>query len=111
MSSQQDVRYSAEKVTQGQQLATKLWNASRLILMRVNRDVDPAPRPRTIEDRWILSRLGRTIAATAGRIEAYDFSRASLGLYDFVFGELCDWYLELIKPRLYEAQADERADL
>jgi valyl-tRNA synthetase len=62
---------------------------------------DAAPEPRTVEDRWILSRLERAKAATAQAIEAYEFHRASLGLYDFVYGELCDWYLELIKPRLY----------
>ncbi len=112
MSSSQDVRYSAEKVQQGQQLANKLWNASRLILTRVS-DTPPAaaPKPRAVEDRWILSRLARTQAEVDERIEAYDFSHAVLALYDFVYGELCDWYLELVKPRLYEAEGDERADL
>src|SRR3954465_5247457 len=58
MSSSQDVRYSAEKVKQGRDLANKLWNASRLILSRVE-DVEAAPRPETAEDRWIVSRLER----------------------------------------------------
>jgi valyl-tRNA synthetase len=112
MSSSQDVRYSAEKVQQGQQLANKLWNASRLILTRLGDDPPaPAARPRTAEDRWILSRLARTQATVAERIERYDFSHAVLGLYDFVYGDLCDWYLELVKPRLYEAEGEERADL
>ena len=62
--------------------------------------VDPA----TVEDRWILSRLERAQAEVAGRIERYDFSHAALALYDFVYGELCDWYLELVKPRLYEGE-------
>ncbi|MDO8187636.1 valine--tRNA ligase [Conexibacter sp. JD483] len=112
MSSSQDVRYSAEKVQQGQQLANKLWNASRLILTRVS-DAPPAaaPKPRAVEDRWILSRLARTQAEVEERIEAYDFSHAVLALYDFVYGELCDWYLELVKPRLYEAEGEERTDL
>jgi valyl-tRNA synthetase len=107
MSSSQDVRYSAEKVQQGQALANKLFNAARFALLRiaalpgVERDaLTPAPRPRTVEDRWILSRLQRVKGETARRIESYDFSHAALGLYDFVYGELCDWYLELVKPRL-----------
>ena len=112
MSSSQDVRYSAEKVQQGQALANKLFNATRFALLRIaemKRDpthpVDsdalvPAARPTTVEDRWILSRLQRVKEQTARRIESYDFSHAALGLYDFVYGELCDWYLELIKPRL-----------
>ncbi|ADB51071.1 valine--tRNA ligase [Conexibacter woesei] len=111
MSSSQDVRYSAEKVQQGQQLANKLWNASRLVLTRIDPEARPASRPQAVEDRWILSRLAHTRAEVAERIEAYDFSHAVLGLYDFVYGELCDWYLELVKPRLYEAEGQERDDL
>src|SRR3954452_4337805 len=112
MSSSQDVRYSAEKVGQGAQLANKLWNASRLILLGVPEGAVPEPRPRTVEDRWILSRLQRAKAGAAERIDAYDFSHAALGLYDFVYGELCDWYLELVKPRLYgEAGEEEQADV
>jgi valyl-tRNA synthetase len=111
MSSSQDVRYSAEKVAQGGQLANKLWNASRLILLGVPEDARAQARPRTIEDRWILSRLQRTIEATAQRLEGFDFSHAALGLYDFVYGELCDWYLELVKPRLYDGDEDAAATL
>src|SRR5258708_3498770 len=59
MSSTQDVRYSAEKVAQGQTLSNKLFNAARLVALGVASDVEPAPRPLTIEDRWILSRLQR----------------------------------------------------
>ena len=100
MSSAQDVRFSEERLAQGLQLTNKLWNASRLILLHVDPDARPAPSPATVEDRWILSRLERTRAEIDRRIERYDFSHAALGLYDFVYGELCDWYLELVKPRL-----------
>ncbi len=100
MSSGQDVRFSEDKVAQGQQLTNKLWNAARLIL----RGVDPQARaglaPVAIEDRWILSRLARARQAIDGRIESFDFSHAALATYEFVYSELCDWYLELIKPRL-----------
>jgi len=111
MSSSQDVRYSAEKVQQGEQLTNKLWNASRLILTRVDPDARAEARPRAIEDRWILSRLAAARATVEQHVGEFDFSHAALALYDFVYGELCDWYLELIKPRLYEAEGDERADL
>jgi valyl-tRNA synthetase len=102
MSSSQDVRYSAEKVEQGQALANKLFNASRFVLGRVQEGVEPAPRAQTVEDRWILSRLQRVVSATSERIEAFDLSKAAFGLYDFVYGELCDWYLELIKGRDFD---------
>ena len=101
MSSAQDVRFSEDKIAQGLQLTNKLWNASRLILLRIDPDVRPAINPSTVEDRWILSRLERAAASVGARIEGYDFSHAALELYEFIYGELCDWYLELVKPRLY----------
>ncbi|MGI8429082.1 MAG: valine--tRNA ligase [Solirubrobacteraceae bacterium] len=136
MSAGQDVRFSEEKIAQGQQLTNKLWNASRLILLGVGPEARvgdvgvggdgggaegactgggaegaragggagdagaTALEPAAIEDRWILSRLQRARSEIAARIGRYDFSHAALALYDFVYGELCDWYLELVKPRL-----------
>ncbi len=111
MSSGQDVRFSEEKVAQGQQLTNKLWNASRLILLGVGPDARAALRPAAVEDRWILSRLERARAEVSSRIERYDFSHAALALYDYVFGELCDWYLELVKPRLREGDPELSATL
>jgi valyl-tRNA synthetase len=111
MSSTQDVRYSAEKIQQGEALANKLWNASRLILLGVDGAARPEPRPRTAEDRWILGRLIEARTQAFERVDGFDFSRAALGLYDFVYGELCDWYLELVKPRLYEGDPDLSATL
>jgi valyl-tRNA synthetase len=110
MSSSQDVRYSAEKIQQGQQLANKMWNASRLVLTKAA-DVEPAPRPRSIEDRWILSRLQRTIESTRAQFEGYDFSHAAQGLYSYFYGELCDWYLEMVKPRLNVQEQEVSATL
>jgi len=101
MSSTQDVRYSSEKVQQGQRLANKLFNASRYVLLNV-RPVEAAPRPQTVYDRWILSRLQAAKAALTENVEAFDFAKASLGLYDFVYGELCDWYLEFTKGRAFD---------
>jgi valyl-tRNA synthetase len=109
MSSNQDVRYSPDKVAQGQALANKLFNAARFVLTRVNTAVEPAARPATIEDRWILSRLQAVKAQTAAHIEAFEFHLAAGGLYDFVYSELCDHYVELVKPRL--AAEDGTEDL
>jgi valyl-tRNA synthetase len=100
MSSTQDVRYSAEKVEQGQKLANKLFNASRFVLLALADDVSAQARPSSVEDRWILSRLQRAKRDTREAIEKFEFHRAALGLYEFVFDELCDRYLELVKPRL-----------
>ncbi|WCB95010.1 Valine--tRNA ligase [Baekduia alba] len=105
MSSTQDVRFSEEKVAQGQALANKLFNATRFVVTNANPShppTEPAPRPTSVEDRWILSRLVAARADFEERIKAFDFSKAALGLYDFVYAELCDWYLELIKGREYD---------
>jgi valyl-tRNA synthetase len=110
MSSTQDVRYSDPKVEQGRDLANKLWNASRLILLNAA-EVEPAPRPLHVEDRWILSRLERTIGSVTERLEAYDFAHAAQEAYSFFWSELCDWYLEMVKPRLYEAEPEVSATL
>ena len=126
MSSTQDVRYSDAKVEQGRNLANKLWNASRLILLNYKLSQDqsdliarqgqvPAgvgrgtiePRPVRVEDRWILSKLQSTIASVTGKLEGYDFAHAAQEAYSFVFRDLCDWYLEIVKPRLYD---DEEAE-
>jgi valyl-tRNA synthetase len=110
MSSTQDVRYSDAKVQQGADLANKLWNASRLILLNVA-EVDAAPRPVGIEDRWLLSRLEATIASVTTKLEEYDFAHAAQVVYAFFWSELCDWYLEIVKPRLYEGEAEVSATL
>jgi valyl-tRNA synthetase len=111
MSSGQDVRFSEEKVAQGQQLTNKLWNASRLILLGVGPDARAEITPREVEDRWILSRLERAKGEVGGRIERFQFSAAALALYDFVYRELCDWYLELIKPRLRAGEPEVSSTL
>jgi len=112
MSSSQDVRFSEEKIAQGQALANKLYNATRFVALRIGEGVQPAPQPRTVEDRWILSRLQAIEADTRARIDGFDFAKAALGLYDYIYGELCDWYLELVKPRLGDdADPDDRAAL
>jgi valyl-tRNA synthetase len=102
MSSTQDVRYSSEKVQQGQRLANKLFNASRFVLLNVGSDVEAAPRPTTLEDRWILARLAVARAQIAAHLDGFDFAKAAFALYDFVYGELCDWYLEMVKGRPYD---------
>jgi valyl-tRNA synthetase len=100
MSSTQDVKFSAEKIEQGQALAIKLFSAVRFALLKADPAATPAARPLTVEDRWILSRLERLKLATAARLESFDFAHLASGLYDFVYGELCDWYVELVKERL-----------
>jgi len=120
MSSTQDVRYSDAKVQQGRDLANKLWNASRLILLnstgadgldRPKSDAQLSISARWPEDRWILSRMERTIASVTAKLDSYDFAHAATEAYAFFWSELCDWYLEIAKPRLYEGEAEVSANL
>jgi valyl-tRNA synthetase len=111
MTSTQDVRFSQARVQQGRDLANKMWNASRLILMEARDDVEPGPRSNAVEDRWIASRLQRAVRSVTESIESYDFAHAALDLYDFFWSELCDWYLEIVKPRLYDGDEDASATL
>ncbi|MBZ0256108.1 valine--tRNA ligase, partial [bacterium] len=82
----------------------KIWNAARLILATIEDGEtlsNDIPAELEWADRWILSRLQHTIAAARKGMEEYQFNETSESLYQFVWGEYCDWYLELIKPRLY----------
>jgi valyl-tRNA synthetase len=106
MSSAQDVKFNEERVRQGRDLANKLWNASRLILMRVA-EVSPSTDSTAVEDRWIVSRLERLTERVTDLYDGFRFSHATLELYGTFWSELCDWYLELAKPRLYEEDNDE----
>jgi valyl-tRNA synthetase len=110
MASSQDVRYSADRVQQGRDLANKMWNASRLVLLNAGGH-EPAASPARVEDRWILSRLQRAVESVGGKLEAYDFAHAALEFYAFFWSELCDWYLEIVKPRLYDGDRDAAANL
>ena len=86
--------------------ANKLWNAARFVLMNLDGQTPQQlgqPEPDSLElcDRWILSRLNQTIQQTCKEIDAYGLGEAAKNLYEFIWGDLCDWYIELVKPRLW----------
>jgi valyl-tRNA synthetase len=98
MSSTQDTKFSEGPIAEGRKLANKLWNASRLLLLSGGGEV--APRPSSVEERWILARIDATRAEVETDLAAYDFAHAVDRLYHLTFDDFCDWYLESIKPRL-----------
>lgn len=100
-----DTRYQPEKVEASRNFANKIWNASRFALMNLE-DFDPSAVDSddlelSLPDRWILSRYNHTIAEVTRHLERYDLGEAARELYDFIWSELCDWYIELVKPQLY----------
>ncbi|MBN2203622.1 MAG: valine--tRNA ligase [Thermoleophilia bacterium] len=108
MSSTQDVRFSEERIAMGRGFANKLWNASRLVLL-ASESCEAARSDAHQVDRWIASRFQRCVAAVEGAVGSYDFAHAVDTLYHFVWDEFCDWYLEMVKPRLYGDDEGERA--
>jgi len=109
-----DIAFNESRTEGYRAFANKIWNAARFMFMNVDR-IEPGLRPgggqecppHTLEDRWILSRLNRVTADVNDALATYRFHEAANRIYDFFWGEFCDWYLELIKPRLnFEAGGD-----
>jgi valyl-tRNA synthetase len=98
---QQDIRFSPERVEQARNFANKVWNMARAILTN-QRDEEERELRLTPADRWILSRLDRTIESVTTDLERFELSGAGNTLSDFIWSELADWYLEMAKTRLYD---------
>jgi valyl-tRNA synthetase len=99
-----DVRLSEERIAGYRNFANKVWNACRFTLMNLEGFDPGAPAddmPLTVVQAWILSRLQQVIRETQASLDAYEFDQAANTLYQFIWHEFCDWYLELIKPQLY----------
>jgi len=104
----QDVRFSFSAIEEGGKLANKLWNAARLILT-ASEGAALAERPSSLEERWILARLSQTQRRLEALLGEFDFAHAMDELYHLTFDDFCDWYLEAVKARLYDGDADARA--
>src|SRR4051812_17059073 len=104
----QDVRFSYAAIEEGGKLSNKLWNAARLIVTACEGAV-PAEKPSTLEEQWILARLSQTQRRIEGSLGEFDFAHAMDELYHVTFDDFCDWYLEAVKTRLYDGDADARA--
>jgi len=98
-----DIKLAEERIEGYRNFANKIWNAARFILMNLDgpRETVP-PKDRPFADRWILSRLNRIIREVNAALDQYRFDQAASHLYQFIWHEYCDWYLELIKPALQQ---------
>ena len=97
-----DMRFLPEKIEASRNFANKLWNANRFILMNLDED-EPAPHiPENLatEDKWILSQFNSLVKAVTNSLENYELGIAVQNLYDFIWDEFCDWYIEIAKIRL-----------
>jgi len=105
-----DVRIADDRLEASRNFANKLWNASRLVLSNLE-GYDPSAAPAGTPDlaaRWITSRLASTVAEVRAALDSYRFNDAANALYQFVWSELCDWYLEIAKPALYQTDDPAR---
>lgn len=97
-----DLRFRLERLEGARNFCNKIWNASRFVMMNLDgfdpNNVEPI---HTLADKWILSRYNKTVAEVTRLMERYDFGEASRVLYEFIWNEYCDWYIEIVKPRLY----------
>ena len=106
-----DMRYSEKKIIASRNFANKVWNASRFMLMNIEKadlsnvslaDLTPA-------DKWILSKANSLVKEVTDNMEKYDFGVAVAKLNDFIWEEFCDWYIEMVKPRLYNEEDTTKA--
>ena len=104
-----DIRYMPEKLDQASNFANKLWNASKFVLMNLE-DYDGNVYEDNLcyEDKWILSKLNTLVQEVSNNIEKYDLGVASQKIYDFIWNEFCDWYIEIVKLRLYDKENKAR---
>ena len=101
-----DMRFYMERVEASRNFANKIWNASRFTLM--NLDIDENKLPDTadlqLEDKWILSRYNTVVGEVTENLEKYELGIALSKIYDFLWDNFCDWYIELVKPRLFDKE-------
>ena len=98
-----DMRFYMERVEANRNFANKVWNASRFILMNMEGKEVPADASAHLEpaDKWILSRLNNVVKEVTDNMENFELGVAVQKVYDFIWDEFCDWYIEMVKPRLY----------
>ena len=102
-----DMRFYNERVESARNFANKLWNASRFMLMNLegfDKSFVPAKEDYTTADKWILSRFAKTAQGVTENLEKYELGEAGRLIYEFIWSELCDWYIELAKARLYDKE-------
>ena len=106
-----DLRFSDKRVESARNFANKIWNASRFLLMNLenfDKNFKPSENDLTLADKWIISRLNKTAQGVTENLEKFELGEAARLMYDFIWSEFCDWYIELTKKRLYGENLQEK---
>jgi valyl-tRNA synthetase len=99
-----DMRFYYERVEANRNFANKIWNASRFIMMNIEgKEVTEASGSLEPVDRWIISKLNSLVKEVTDNMESFELGIAVQKIYDFIWDEFCDWYIEMVKPRLYNS--------
>ena len=115
-----DIRYMPEKLDQASNFANKIWNAAKFIIMNTPNNVESVKeniqniengKSLRIEDKWILSKLNKLISDITRNIENYDLGIAIDKIYGFMWNEFCDWYIEMVKSRIYSENTEEKIEV
>ena len=102
-----DMRFYMERVEAARNFANKLWNASRFVFMNIDEEImngvtrESVEANLTIADKWIISRANNVVKEVIDNMDKFDLGIAAQKIYDFAWTEYCDWYIEIVKPRLY----------
>ncbi|MBO4217207.1 MAG: valine--tRNA ligase [Clostridia bacterium] len=104
-----DMRFSDEKAVASRNFSNKLWNCSRFVMMNLKSDdvndyVLPSADKLPIEDKWILSSYNTLVREVRANLDSYELGVALAKLYDFIWSVFCDWYIEIVKPRLFDGE-------
>ena len=103
-----DMRFYTERCEAMRNFANKIWNASRFLMMNLTIDKCELPEKLELEDKWILSKLNRAIGEITENMDRYELGVAAQKIYDFIWDDYCDWYIELTKTRLQGDDEDSK---
>ncbi len=103
-----DLRFSDEKVQASRNFANKIWNATRFVQMNLDIDEVGLPEDMTLEDKWIVSSFNTLVKEVTENLDKFELGVAAAKLYDFIWEKFCDWYIELVKPRLFDHENPTR---
>ena len=109
-----DMRFYMERVEAARNFANKLWNASRFVFMNIDTEImegvtrESVEANLTLADKWIISRANNVVKEVSDNMDKFDLGIAAQKIYDFAWSEYCDWYIEIVKPRLYSEDKEAK---
>ena len=106
-----DIKYSTDKAGNAKNFANKIWNASKFVISNIDESLKEYDEAKLqTEDKWIINKLNKLIVTVSNNIDKYDLGVAAQKIYDFIWNELCDWYIEIVKTRLYDKECTNRKE-